>query len=87
MRATAAVLLAVGLLAVPGTASAGTGYSRPAQYGIAPAQELKVKMSDGVMIAADVVGLTRDDKAAELVRRRAASACAPPSDSAVVLDA
>lgn len=54
MRATAAVLLAVGLLAVPGTASAGTGYSRPAQYGIAPVQELKVKMSDGVTIAADV---------------------------------
>ncbi|MGZ3375420.1 MAG: hypothetical protein ACXU8S_02375 [Phenylobacterium sp.] len=43
-----------------------------------------------LMFAADVAGLTRDEKAAELVRRRAASACAPaspPSDNAVVLDA
>ncbi len=40
-----------------------------------------------LLIAADVVSLTRDDKAAELVRRRAASACVPPPDSAVVLDA
>lgn len=41
-----------------------------------------------LMIAADVVALTRDEKSAELVRRRAAAACAPPalSDNAVVLD-
>jgi hypothetical protein len=36
-------------------------------------------------IAADVMGLVRDDKAAELVRRRTASACAPPPDAAAVL--
>jgi hypothetical protein len=41
-----------------------------------------------LLLAADVAGLVRDDKAAELVRRRAASACAPPpADNAVVLDA
>ena len=43
-----------------------------------------------LMFAADVTGLTRDEKAAELVRRRAASACAPAPppqpDNAVVLD-
>ena len=36
--------------------------------------------------AADMAGLLRDDKAAELVRRRAATACASP-DNTVVLDA
>ncbi len=40
-----------------------------------------------LMIAADVLGLVRDEKAAELVRRRAAAACAPPPDNAVLLDA
>jgi hypothetical protein len=39
-----------------------------------------------LMFAAEVAGLTRDDKAAELIRRRAASACAPPPESAVLLD-
>ena len=38
------------------------------------------------LIAADVTGLVRDDKAAELVRRRAATSCAPP-DNSVTLDA
>jgi hypothetical protein len=37
-------------------------------------------------VAADMVALIRDEKAAELVRRRAAKACAPP-DNAVILDA
>jgi hypothetical protein len=37
-------------------------------------------------IAADINGLIRDEKAAELVRRRAATACAP-SDKSVILDA
>ncbi|HEX3367607.1 hypothetical protein [Phenylobacterium sp.] len=37
-------------------------------------------------VAADVLALIRDEKAAELVRRRAARACAPP-DNTVVLDA
>jgi hypothetical protein len=40
-----------------------------------------------LMFAADVTGLVRDDKAAELVRRRAVRACTPPPDGAVVLDA
>jgi hypothetical protein len=40
-----------------------------------------------LMIAADVLGLVRDEKAAEMVRCRAATACAPPLDSAIVLDA
>jgi hypothetical protein len=39
-----------------------------------------------LLVAADFVGLVRDAQAAELVRRRAASACAPP-DTTVVLDA
>ena len=39
-----------------------------------------------LMIAADVVGLTREVKATALVRRQHFSACAPPSDNAVVLD-
>ncbi|THD59115.1 hypothetical protein [Phenylobacterium sp.] len=38
-------------------------------------------------IAADVTGLVRDDKAAELVRRRAASASLTPPDAPVMLDA
>ena len=37
-------------------------------------------------IAADMLALVRDEKGAELVRRRAASACSPP-DAAIVLDA
>jgi len=37
-------------------------------------------------VAADINGLIRDDKAAELVRRRAAAACAQPG-AAVILDA
>ena len=37
-------------------------------------------------IAAAAAGLVRDDKAAELIRRRAATACVPP-DNAVTLDA
>ena len=40
-----------------------------------------------LMIAADVVGLVRDEKSAELIRRRATAACAAPPDSHVVLDA
>jgi len=38
-----------------------------------------------LMIAADVIALIRDDKAAELVRRRAIAACTPPD--AITLDA
>ncbi|MFI4964936.1 MAG: hypothetical protein ACHP9T_06165 [Caulobacterales bacterium] len=37
-------------------------------------------------VAADVIGLVRDEKSAELVRRRAATACAPP-DNTVLIDA
>jgi hypothetical protein len=33
------------------------------------------------------VGFVRDAQAAEFIRRRAASACAPPPDNCVVLDA
>ena len=40
-----------------------------------------------LMIAADFVGFVRDAQAAEFIRRRAASACAPPPDNCVVLDA
>ena len=40
-----------------------------------------------LMIAADVLALVRDEKSAEMVRRRAASACVPPQDGPVVLDA
>ena len=40
-----------------------------------------------LLIAADIAGLARDDKAAELVRRRAATACTPPSVAPVILDA
>jgi len=36
-------------------------------------------------VAADMLAMIRDEKAADLVRRRAASACAPP-DNSVVLD-
>jgi hypothetical protein len=39
-----------------------------------------------LMIAANVAGLVRDDKAAELVRRRAASVCVPP-DNTFTIDA
>jgi len=39
-----------------------------------------------LMIAADVVAKVRDDKAADLVRRRATTACTPP-DNTVTLDA
>ena len=39
-----------------------------------------------LLVAADVNALIRDDKAAELVRRRAATACTPP-DNTVTLDA
>ncbi|MBS0362478.1 MAG: hypothetical protein JSR98_13960 [Proteobacteria bacterium] len=46
---------------------------------------------DHLWVAADLIGLVRDDKATDLVRRRAASACAgpdhPPSGDPVVLDA
>jgi hypothetical protein len=37
-------------------------------------------------VAADVLAMIRDEKAADLVRRRAASACAPP-DNSIILDA
>jgi hypothetical protein len=40
-----------------------------------------------LMIAADVLSLVRDEKAAEMVRRRAVAACTLPPDTAVVLDA
>jgi hypothetical protein len=39
-----------------------------------------------LLVAADFAGLVRDAQAAELIRRRAASACVPP-DTTVVLDA
>ena len=39
-----------------------------------------------LLVAADAMALVRDEKAAELVRRRAATACASP-DSSLVLDA
>jgi hypothetical protein len=43
---------------------------------------------DFLMIAADVLGLVRDEKASEMVRRRAATACvSPPPDKTVILDA
>ena len=34
--------------------AAGTGYSRPATYGVGQAKDLTVRMSDGVVLAADV---------------------------------
>jgi hypothetical protein len=42
-----------------------------------------------LLIAADGAGLVRDAQAAELVRRRAATACSPPdhSDNSITLDA
>ena len=47
---------------------------------------------DHLNVAADLIGLVRDDKATELVRRRAANACstakpAAGSGDSVVLDA
>jgi len=39
-----------------------------------------------LMVAADVVAMIRDEKAAELIRRRATTACAPP-DNSVTIDA
>jgi hypothetical protein len=39
-----------------------------------------------LLIAADIAGLVRDEKAADLVRRRAATACSPP-DNWISLDA
>jgi hypothetical protein len=42
---------------------------------------------DFLMFAADAIGLLRDEKVAELVRRRAATACAGSSDGAIFIDA
>jgi hypothetical protein len=39
-----------------------------------------------LLIAADILGMVRDEKAADLVRRRAASSCVPP-DNSITLDA
>ena len=48
------VAAALGLLAAGPASAAGTGYSRPAQYGVTLVKDLKVRMSDGVTLAADV---------------------------------
>ncbi len=51
-RATVLAVALVGVLAAP--ASADTGYSRPAQYGTHLVKDVSVKMSDGVVLEADV---------------------------------
>ena len=38
-----------------------------------------------LMVAANIIGMIRDEKGAELVRRRASAACAPPDP--ITLDA